>query len=87
MELKQDGTYNESNKLTTEEFELISKINTEYSKMKNALAEFELSKYETFKSIEQLRKDFQVTETELIRKYGPDTVINMQTGDITHKTP
>ena len=85
MELHKGGTYDASNKLTDEEFKLISDINAEYSKLKNAISELELSKYETLKSIEQLRKDFQITETGIIQKYGPDTIINMQTGEITHK--
>jgi hypothetical protein len=85
MELHKGGTYDASNRLTDEEFKLISSINEEYSKLKNAISDLELSKYETLKSIDQLRKDFQVTETSIIHKYGPDTIVNMKTGELTHK--
>lgn len=72
-------------KLTNEELELIQQMNSDYSKMKMAIADAEIQKESLLRSMEQLRSDFANHERLLIDKYGSDAVINMQTGEVTKK--
>lgn len=72
-------------KLTDEELETIQQMNTEYSKLKNSIAEIEMQKYATLNAIEALREKFSNHERLLVSKYGIDAVINLKTGDITKK--
>ena len=72
-------------KLTDEELETIQQMNTEYSKLKNSIAEIEMQKYATLNAIEALREKFSNHERLLVSKYGIDSVINLKTGDITKK--
>jgi hypothetical protein len=72
-------------KLTDEELETIQQMNTEYSQLKNSIAEIELQKYATLNAIEALREKFSNHERLLVSKYGIDSVINLKTGDITKK--
>jgi hypothetical protein len=60
-------------------------MNTEYSQLKNSIAEIELQKYATLNAIEALREKFSNHERLLVSKYGIDAVINLKTGDITKK--
>lgn len=72
-------------KLTNEELGLIQQMNSDYSKMKMAIADAEIQKESLLRSMEQLRSDFANHEKLLIDKYGSDAVINMQTGEVTKK--
>jgi hypothetical protein len=72
-------------KLTNEELDLIQQMNSDYSKMKMAIADAEIQKESLLRSMEQLRSDFANHERLLIDKYGKDAVINMQTGEVTKK--
>jgi hypothetical protein len=72
-------------KLTNEELGLIQQMNSDYSKMKLAIADAEIQKESLLRSMEQLRSDFANHEKLLIDKYGSDAVINMQTGEVTKK--
>ena len=72
-------------KLTNEELGLIQQMNSDYSKMKMAIADAEIKKESLLRSMEQLRSDFSNHEKLLIDKYGSDAVINMQTGEVTKK--
>ena len=72
-------------KLTDEELEAIQQMNTEYSQLKNSIAEIEMQKYATLNAIEALREKFSNHERLLVSKYGIDAVINLKTGEITTK--
>lgn len=72
-------------KLTDEELETIQQMNTEYSQLKNSIAEIEMQKYATLNAIEALREKFSNHERLLVSKYGIDSVINLKTGEITTK--
>lgn len=72
--------------LEQQELEMIRSMQNEFVKLKVALGDLELSKSQVLKNIETLKKDFDVQEIELVKKYGADAVINMQTGEVTKKT-
>lgn len=71
--------------LTPEELKQIQDMNNEFNNAKLSLGDLELQKSNVIKHIEKLRETFSVNEAELIKKYGADAVINIQTGEVTKK--
>jgi len=71
--------------ITQEELSAIQNMNAEFSKAKMALGDLELQKQSVLKSIDELKLSFAKHEQELISKYGADSVINIQTGEVTKK--
>ena len=72
--------------LSQEELAKIQGMNNEFTKAKMALGDLELQKQSLLKSIDVLREEFSKQELILIEKYGKDSVINLQTGEVTQKT-
>jgi hypothetical protein len=73
------------NYVSKEELEKIQGMNAEFSKAKMALGELELNKYGILNQINAMRQEFFEYEKMLIIKYGQDSVINLQTGEVTQK--
>jgi hypothetical protein len=71
--------------LTAEELEFIKTGSAEYTKIKISLGELELQKQGLIKQAEGVINAFKNNEKILIEKYGENTVINMQTGEVTQK--
>ena len=71
--------------LTAEELEFIKTGSAEYTKIKINLGDLELQKQGLIAQAEKIREAFSNNEKILIDKYGEDAVINMQTGEVTHK--
>ena len=74
-----------SNNLTQEELNKIQEMNTRFAKAKLALGDLELTKYDMLKEVDKLKLEFDENERQLIAKYGADAVINIKTGEVTHK--
>jgi len=72
--------------VSQEELNTIQELNAEFNKAKIAIADAELQKSNIIRHIEELRLHFSAHEQKLIEKYGKDAVINIQTGEVTHKT-
>lgn len=72
-------------KLTQEELESLRKIQGDLMKAKITLGEMELEKQDLLRQISFLRQRLSDDERALIGKYGQDAVINMSTGEVTHK--
>lgn len=68
-----------------EELEKIQGMNNEFAKAKISLGELELSKQGILNQINAMRQEFSEYERMLISKYGQDSVINLQTGEVTKK--
>ena len=71
--------------LSQEELGKIQEMNNEFTKAKLAIGDLEMQKHNILKAIEVLRADFSKHEIDLIAKYGQDSVINVQTGEVTKK--
>ena len=76
---------NETVKLTEQELEFIKTGTLEYNKIKMNIGEYELQKQNLVLQAEKIREAFSSNEKILIEKYGTDSVINMQTGEVTQK--
>lgn len=72
-------------KLTQEELESLRRIQGDLTKAKITLGEMELEKQDLLRQISFLRQRLSDDERVLIGKYGQDAVINMNTGEVTHK--
>ena len=71
--------------LTEEELEFIKKGSADYTKIKIGLGELELQKQGLIKKAHEIIDAFSNNEKVLIEKYGAESVINMQTGEVTQK--
>jgi hypothetical protein len=71
--------------LTEEEHNFIKDGSANYTKIKIALGELELQKQSLVEQAQMIVKSFNENEKVLIEKYGPNAVINMQTGEVTQK--
>ena len=74
------------NYVLQEELEKIQGMNNDFAKAKIALGELELNKQGVLNQINAMRQEFSEYEKMLILKYGQDSVINLQTGEVTKKT-
>lgn len=72
-------------KLTQEELDFIKNGSESFTKIKISLGEIELKKQSLLKNAEEITNAFLHNEKILIEKYGVDSVINMQTGEVTQK--
>lgn len=74
-----------SKQLSNEELSKIQELNTEFNKAKMVIVDSELQKQNALRHIDELRAQFSSYEKMLIEKYGKDSVINIQTGEVTTK--
>lgn len=72
--------------VSQEELKTIQELNAEFNKAKMAIGDVELQKLNIVRHIEELKAQFTAHEKSLVDKYGADAVINIQTGEVTHKT-
>lgn len=71
--------------VSKEELDKIQGMNADFAKAKMALGELELNKQGILNQINTMRQEFFEYEKMLIVKYGQDSVINLQTGEVTKK--
>lgn len=72
-------------KLTEDELSLIQDLTSKLSNAKMMLGDLEMRKHEIFIELDALKNTFKEKEKELIYKYGLNSSINMQTGEVTKK--
>lgn len=78
-------TQDQVKSVTQEELAKINELNSEFNKAKLAIGDVELQKQNILEHIKILKSEFSAQEKMLIEKYGADSVINIQTGEITQK--
>jgi hypothetical protein len=71
--------------ITQEELTKIQEMNSDFSKAKMAIGDVELQKQGIMRTIDAMKAEFSHHEKMLIEKYGKDSVINIQTGEVTQK--
>ena len=72
-----------SKKLTSEELKNLQELNAAFNNAKNQLADLELNKMSLVAGLASLQNKFKEMEQGLVEKYGQDSVINLQTGEVT----
>ena len=74
-----------SNKLTKSELAKVQSVINEFNQLKMQLGDAELSKIAIINKVDILKEGYISIEKELSEKYGPDSQIDLQTGDIVDK--
>jgi len=72
-------------KLDEKELTVLQGLQSEFNNTKMNLASIELQKHDTLKKLDVLKEHFATHEEELVKKYGADAVINLQTGEVSEK--
>lgn len=70
-------------KLEEKELERLQELNNEFTRAKLQLGEIEVQKSLIMDEVKKIKATFLIEEQKLIEKYGPDSVINLQTGEVT----
>ena len=68
------------------ELKLLQELNSTFVQLKDKIADLELQKQMVFENVSEIKKQFQNLESELVEKYGDNSIINLETGIITEKT-
>lgn len=72
-------------KLETKELETIKDLNKEFSTLKVSLGDAELQKLVIIEKVQALKLNYQDLEDQLIKKYGSNSVIDLETGEVKQK--
>ena len=72
-------------KLTDNELSQIQELKSECAKNKSAIGDLELQKRSIFERMDVIQNEFSKVEKKLMKKYGEDSVVNLQTGEVTKK--
>tara|TARA_R110000868_G_scaffold9795_5_gene48232 strand:+ start:850 stop:1098 length:249 start_codon:yes stop_codon:yes gene_type:complete len=72
-----------------EEIELttIQKLVSEFNQLKIQLGDTVITQNKLLTDVSNLKEEYATQEQVLIKKYGSDAVINIQTGEITEPEP
>lgn len=79
-ELKKQTQKLEENELTK-----VRSLNEEFNTLKVSLADVELQKLLVIEKIQGIKEQFSMLEQALIQKYGANSVINLETGEVKEK--
>ena len=71
--------------LDKEDLQQVQSLHSQFSQLKLTLGDLELKKVEVLEDIKHIKTLFASSETKLIEKYGPNSVINLQSGEVTEK--
>ena len=72
-------------KIKKEELENLQALNTEFNKVKTQLGDLTLQKHGLCLKVEQLKKQSQEAEQGLMKTYGENAVVNLETGEVKEK--
>jgi|TARA_R110000737_G_scaffold160591_2_gene188449 hypothetical protein len=67
------------------ELEKLQTLNSDFVNLKAQLGDLELQKHLIVEQVQSVRSEFGKLEAELVKKYGENTTINLQTGEIKEK--
>ena len=72
-------------KIEEQELKQLQELNTEFSQLKTNLGDLTLQKHGVCLRVEEIKSEFQKAEKSLMDKYGQDSVINLETGEVKPK--
>jgi len=72
-------------KIEAKELEKLQALTGEFNKYKTQLGDITLQKHMICLEVDKLKGEFTVLEKELAEKYGKDSVINLETGEVKPK--
>ena len=68
-------------KVKKEELEKLQQLNSEFVQAKTQLGDLEIQKSMIISNVQEIRSQFGELEQTLMKKYGENSVINLQTGE------
>jgi hypothetical protein len=74
-------------KLSKKELESIQKLMNDFNQVKMQLGDTVITQHSLMSNVEELKVAYAKEEQKLIKKYGENSVVNVQTGEITEKIP
>ncbi len=74
-------------KLSKKELESIQKLMNDFNQVKMQLGDTVITQHNLMSNVADLKAAYAKEEQKLIKKYGENSVVNVQTGEITEKTP
>ena len=74
-------------KLSKEELQTLTDLNKEFVEKKVQLGDAVIVQSGLMQEVNVIRAKFAQEEQKLIKKYGADSVINLQTGEVTKNKP
>lgn len=72
-------------KLTKEELKVIQDLVTEFNAVKIRLGDTVITQNALLKEVDNIKIKYAENESNLVNKYGADSVIDISTGEITKK--
>ena len=72
-------------KIEEQELKQLQELNTEFAKLKTNLGDLTLQKHGVCLRVEEIKSEFQKAEKSLMDKYGQNSVINLETGEVKPK--
>jgi|TARA_R110000868_G_C10767750_1_gene754454 hypothetical protein len=72
-------------KIEEQELKQLQELNTEFAQLKTNLGDLTLQKHGVCLRVEEIKSEFQKAEKSLMDKYGQDSVINLETGEVKPK--
>jgi len=72
-------------KVEEKELEKLQQLNSDFVNAKTQLGDLEIQKSFIIGKVEVIRGEFAKLEEVLLKKYGENSVINLQTGEIKEK--
>jgi hypothetical protein len=72
-------------KIEEQELKQLQELNTEFAQLKTNLGDLTLQKHGICLRVEEIKSEFQKAEKSLMDKYGQDSVINLETGEVKPK--
>ena len=70
-------------KLSTDELAKLQVLNTNFNNVKIEIADCEVRKVALLSQLQKHREEFAEIEKELIKTYGDNAKVNLQTGEVT----
>lgn len=72
-------------KLEQQELEMLQELQKSFVNIKMQIGDIELQKMQAINQANAIHSQFANVEKSLIEKYGEDSIINLQTGEVTKK--
>mgnify|MGYP007114463366 FL=1 len=72
-------------KITDEELAKVQAFVTEFNTLKMQIGDAALAQCNLVTQVDSLKGEYNTYELELMKKYGEDAILNVQTGVITRK--
>ena len=75
----------EAKKITEAELLEVQSMNNAFNQLKLKIADSEMTKHHLMGEVKKLKESYKAVEEKLTEKYGENSVIDIQTGEISEK--